>query len=412
MDRFLGLDSLMKSNGLVSSEAFEVYYDTILKGRENMDLNMEGFEWADPQIDFRYEMLEASDDVEVMATYVDLNSPALPSGKQTQFTKLTGSIPRQKYRIVRGENDYRKELIVMQEVANVARFQGRDVNTSLREHLAKYLFTTLVDIPNAHKNSLNYQVGQMKSKGMLEINAENNPRGIKGARFTARVPESNIITKSWFNKSAEGVYTAVDGADPIEDIRAKIREIRFYSYRDITVEIDEQFAFELFKMPSVLTAIGYFVYPNLRLSANNDKNALAVARALEDDAIKDYFRRLIGADNVIYHNTIVATEKLNTETKLYDHPQMKAFDEDVILIRPTGTIGKIVNVAPLRPDGSAITAGIFGGRGIVEYIYNPQTRTQDWQSELTILAVPNRPKDMYYFRGVNAAASSASVDGE
>lgn len=408
MDRFMGLDSLMSANGLVSTKAFEVYYNTVLQGRETMDLNIEGFEWNDPQIDFTYEMLEMGDDVEVMATYVDLNSPALPSGKQTKFEKLTGSIPRQKYRIVRGENDYRKELILMQEVANVARFQGRDVNTSLREHLAKYLFTTLVDIPNAHKNSLNYQVGQMKSAGLLELTAENNPRGIKGAKFSARIPAENIITKEWLTKDATtGAYTAVEGADPIEDIKAKIREIRFLKYRDVTVEIDEQFAFELFKLPSVLKAIGYMMYPNLRLSPKNDDNALAVARGLEDDAIKDYFRRLIGADQVIYQNTVVATEKLNAETKSFDHPVMKAFNEDVILIRPSGTIGRIMNVAPLRPDGSAITAGIFGGRGIVEYIYNPQTRTQDWQSELTILAVPTRPKDMYYFKGVEVITSDS-----
>jgi hypothetical protein len=85
---------------------------------------------------------------------------------------------------------------------------------------------------------------------------------------------------------------------------------------------------------------------------------------------------------------------------------MKAFNEDVILIRPVGTIGKIKNVVPLRPDGSAIAAGIFGNRGMLEYIYNPQTRTQDWQSELTILAVPNRPKDMYYFKGVSVTPST------
>ena len=79
---------------------------------------------------------------------------------------------------------------------------------------------------------------------------------------------------------------------------------------------------------------------------------------------------------------------------------MMAFNSDGVLIRPTGIIGKIKNVVPLRPDGSAIVAGIFGNRGILEYIYNAQTRTQDWQSELTILAVPNRPKDMFYFKGV------------
>ena len=406
MDRFMGLDTLMAANGLTSAKAFDVYYNTILEGRENMDLNIEGFEWDDPQIDFTYEMLETGDDVYAMAHYVDLNSPALPSGKPTEFAKLTGSIPRQKYRVVRGENDYRKELIVMQEVAAVARFQGRNVNTSLSEHLAKYLFSTLVEFPEAHKTSLNYQVGQMKSAAKLVLNDENNPRGIKGVEFGAKVPASNFIKPNWLTKQADGTYVAVEGANPIEDIKAKIREIRWNGqYKNVVVELDEQFAFELFKMPEVLKAIGYAETPNLRLSAKNDDNAMAVAKNLEDEIIKDYFRKLINADRIVYHNTIVAAEKLNVENKNYDRKTMKAFNPDVVLVRPEGTIGKIKNVVPLRPDGSAITAGIFGGRGLIEYIYNAQTRTQDWQSELTILAVPNRPRDMFYFEGVVAATA-------
>ena len=406
MDRFMGLDTLMAANGLTSAKAFDVYYDTILKGRENMDLNIEGFEWDDPQIDFTYEMLETGDDVYAMAHYVDLNSPALPSGKQTEFAKLTGSIPRQKYRVVRGENDYRKELIVMQEVAAVARFQGRNVNTSLSEHLAKYLFSTLVEFPEAHKTSLNYQVGQMKSAAKLVLNDENNPRGIKGVEFGAKVPVSNFIKPNWFTKQADGTYVAVEGANPIEDLKAKIREIRWNGqYKNVVVELDEQFAFEIFKMPEVLKAIGYADTPNLRLSAKNDDNAMAVAKNLEDEIIKDYFRKLINADRIVYHNTLVAAEKINVENKNYDRKTMKAFNPDVVLVRPEGTIGKIKNVVPLRPDGSAITAGIFGGRGLIEYIYNAQTRTQDWQSELTILAVPNRPRDMFYFEGVVAATA-------
>lgn len=411
MDRFMGLDTLMKSNGLVNSNAFEIYYNEILAGRENQNLDIDGFEWDEPQLDFTYEMLEAGNNVEVMANYVDLNSPALPAGKKTQFAKLTGSIPRQKYRIVRGENDYRKELILMQELASVTRMRNGNVGNELQNHIRKYLFNTLADFPTAHKVALNYQVGQMKSAAMLELTDENNPRGIKGAKFTAKVPTENFITKKWFTKDSEtGAYTPVEGANPIEDLKEQIRYIRFYKYANIKVELDEQYAFEIFKLPKVLEAIGYAMFPNLRLSKSNEANAIAVAQSIDDDAKKEYFRKLIGADEIKYHNGIAAVEKLNVETKNYDHPTMKAFNTDVVLIRPTGTIGKIKNVVPLRPDGSAIVAGIFGNRGILEYIYNAQTRTQDWQSELTILAVPNRPKDMFYFKGVEVTTASGDED--
>ena len=375
---------------------------------ENQNLNIEGFEWDRAQLDFTYEFLEAQGNIEAMATYVDLNSPALPAGKAAPLAKLTGSIPRQKHRIVRGENDYRKQLITLQEVAGVASFNGANVSDSLEGYLVNYLYDTLVDIPNAHKNSLNYQVGQMKSAAMLEINDANNPRGIKGVSFKAQVPDANFTTDEWFTKDSEGAYTAVETADPVGALRKKIREMKWKpSIGAVTVELDEEFAIDhLFRHPAVLKEIGYMLNPMLMVSPANDKNATAYATRQEDSILKEYFRRAIGADQVILHSTIVGVEKLNTSTKLYERTPMKAFNEDVILLRPSGKVGVIKNVVPLRPDGSAITAGIFGGRGIVEYIYNAQTRTQDWQSELTILAVPTRPHDMYYFNVVGEAAEA------
>ena len=84
------------------------------------------------------------------------------------------------------------------------------------------------------------------------------------------------------------------------------------------------------------------------------------------------------------------------------------FDDGVIMISPTGTIGSIINVVPLRPDGQAIVAGIFGNRGILEYRYNRETRTQTWVSELTALAVPNAPKKLFYFEVQGVTATGVS----
>jgi hypothetical protein len=249
----------------------------------------------------------------------------------------------------------------------------------------------------------------MKSKAMLEINHENNPRGIRGVSFKAQVPDENKIQTFWFSgTSGNGVFVPNTDADPVGDLRKQVRAMKWKpSINRVTVEMDEEFAIDhLFRHPAVLKEIGYMLNPMLMVSPSNDKNATAYATRQEDNVLKEYFRRAIGADEVILHSTIVGVEKLNPETKLYERTPMKAFDEGVVLLRPSGNIGVIKNVAPLRPDGSAITAGIFGGRGIVEYIYNAQTRTQDWQSELTILAVPTRPHDMYYINAIRTQEES------
>lgn len=404
MERFQGLDSLMSTFGLDKAKNFQAYWNEVMARNENQDLNIEGFVWDVPQIDFTYEMLEATAKVEVMASYVSLDSPALPAGKQANLTKLTGSIPRQKYTIVRGENDYRKELIALNEVKAVAAYANRSETQAVREYLAKTLFTTLVDLPNAHKNSLNYQVGQAKSTGKLVIDDKSNPRGIKGITIDFQVPSDNTMTPKWFTRNTTaGTFVANTDANPIEDLRDFITELRLKvgGYQNVCVEMSERWFNKLLKHPAVLSAIGYAMTGlGLRYSKANDDNAAAVAKGATPEAQRAYFKQVINADELILSRTQCGVEKLNASTKRFDRELLSAFDDEVILVRPSGTIGVIKNVATMRPDGSAIYADIFGGRGIVEYLYNADTRTQTWRSEMTYLAVPNRPKDMYYFKGV------------
>ena len=121
------------------------------------------------------------------------------------------------------------------------------------------------------------------------------------------------------------------------------------------------------------------------------------------EAQKDAFRRLIECDELITSKTQCGVEKLNTTTKTYERTLVDAFDPESYLIRPSGNVGVIKNVVPLRPDGQAIVGSVYGGKGIIEYMYDRDTRTQRWQGELTALAVPTRPQDMYYMNGVAEA---------
>jgi hypothetical protein len=331
------------------------------------------------------------------------------------LSKITGTIPRQKHKIVRGENDYRKQLIALSNADAAARLMGGSPYASVREYLANNLFDTVAEIPDAHSASLSYQVGQMKSKRSLTLTDVNNAGGIVDVSFEANVPDSNVVSDAWYNVGSDGTITYVEDIDPIEVLKKKIREIKWDNYNgypNVCVEIDEKTFFTLIQHPKVLTKFGYMLHPELRISAKNDDNAKAVGYdaflATNDAQVKELFRNAIGADVVLYNNTVVGADKLNASTKKFETAKLKAFAEGVVLIRPTGVIGTIRNVVPLRPDGSAISGSIFGGRGIIEYRYNNETRTQTWVSELTVLAVPNQPKKMYYFE----IAGTAEVASE
>ena len=415
MYRFQGLESLMTAKGITDSKTFDAYLKEVFSKRESQNENLTGFTWDTPQLDFTYDELQAEQQIDVMASYVDLNSPAVPSGHKTKLETLKGSVPRMKYAVVRGENDYRKQLISLNEVKSVARFQNTSESTAVSTFLARQLFFNLDEIATSFKESLNYQVGQMKSRAMLALTDKNNPRGSIRATFKAQVPEANFMKKNWFTKNEAGEYKEVAGSDPIKDIRNFVRELRWKAngYSNIAIEMSERYIYQLLAHSEVLKAIGYASTGiGLRYTKANDENAIAVANGLSLDAQKAAFKTLVEVDELITSTTQCGVEKLNVEKREFNRDTVDAFENDIILVRPTGNIGVIKNVVPLRPDGQAIVGGIYGGRGIIEYVYNRDTREQRWQGELTALAVPTRPRDMYYFLGVSPEPSSSSMPDE
>ncbi|MCM1216518.1 MAG: hypothetical protein NC548_18585 [Lachnospiraceae bacterium] len=288
--------------------------------------------------------------------------------------------------------------------------RGESPYSSLREYLAKNLLTTVAEFPDSHAQSLTYQVGQMKSAGALTLTDDNNPGGIVGVTFKAHIPETNVLDKEYWTEDADGNVAAYDETkNPIEDIRKFLNKLLYDgTYGSVHAEIDEDTFYKLIGHPEFKKAIGYMVVNGLFTATTSiedaDKRATeAGANVLLVDgndttALVGYFKRLFrGISEVTLHNNVVGVAKFNPETKQFGYPTVKAFNEGVLLFRPVGNIGTIKNVVPLRPDGSAVVAGIFENRGIIEYRYNPETRVQAWESELTVLAVPNRPKKMYRF---------------
>ena len=399
MNKYYGLDTLMASNGINSSDAFMAYYLQVLSRRESQNLNEIGFEeWDTPQVDFDYKMLEVEDQIKVMATYVDLNSEPIPIGSKG-FNTLSGSIPRQKARWILGENDYRKEMIVLENLNIAARFTNQSPADSIKNYLAKLLFGGLSEIQDAHIGSISYQVGQMKSTGAVTLTDANNPRGIQNITFSAQIPNANIVTLEgdyrWFTnaeKTSEG-----SSSDPVNDLKTRVRDAKEL-YPSVTVEVQENSFFQDMKHSKWQIALGYAMTPGLMVSAGVSDaakaTAAAIADAAGDDAIKAAFKKVIGADEVLFSKTVCGVEVWNKEQKKLVRNKLQAFNADTYLIRPSGKVGIKKNVIPLRPDPSAISALIFGGRGIIEYRYDARTKVQDWVSELTVLCVPTRPRDM------------------
>ena len=384
MENYNGLDTLMSVKGLTSNEAFQAYYDQVLSSRENEALNISGFEtWDVPQIDFTYEQLEIENDIKVMATYVDLNSEAIPVGSKLGSV-LRGSIPRQ---------------MVLERINTAARLTGSNASEAAKAAISRILFGGLADLQDAHIGSLNYQVGQMKSAGAVTLTDANNPRGIQNVTFSAQVPTANVTTlattKRWFTDAAK--TTEGTASNPTQDIKDLISAAKD-RYDDVILEVDEKSFLQDMKHSKWQIALGYIIMPTLLAGgkdATTDASAVAVTSASSDEVIKNAFIKFCGVP-VMFSNTVCGVEKWNSGSKVLERTKLRAFNPDTYLARPSGALGSIKNVVPLRPDSSAVSSLIFGGKGIIEYRYDAKHKTQDWGSELTVLAVPSRPKDMFY----------------
>lgn len=418
--RFLGLDNLAGTLGLASHKKFQTYYDNALKDRETTGLDIEGFEWADPQIDFDYEFLEGQGYLSAMATYVDLYSDPTPRGRKVSMKKYTGSIPRQKWVEVYGEEDYRKELIEANKAATLGALRGEIPEKSIKEYLWNRLFDRMKQFPDRHSASVTYQVGQMKFKRELKLTAQNNPGGLQDVTYKSHIPEENITKQSWYTVDESGNVTYVETVDPIQILMEKIYDLKTDKYRgysNVVVEMGNATYLRVMKHPKVLQRIGFAGERTLVLSNQKDQAAAQKAgweKILTNgiDFAKTFIQTAIGADALIVHTNIVGQETFNTKSKNFDVTPISPYAEDVILVRPSGIIGQIYNVAPVRPDTSAVFGDIFGGKGIIEYIYDKENRTQKWKSELTCLAVPTMPKKMFYYEIGGEAAGDTYTEVE
>ena len=271
---------------------------------------------------------------------------------------------------------------------------------SINNYLAKLLSGGLSEIQDAHIGSISYQVGQMKSTGSVTLTNSNNPLGIQNVTFSAQIPAANITTLTstarWFTndtKTEEG-----NTSDPVNDIKTMVRDAKEV-YDSVTVEVNEASFFEDMKHSKWQIALGYQINPSLIAYAGVSDDAKATAAAIaatsSDDAIKAAFKAIIGADEVLYSKTRCGVEVWDNSEKKLVRNKLWAFNKDTYLVRPSGKVGIKKNVVPLRPDPSAISTTIFGGHGIIEYRYDARTKYQDWVSELTVLCVPTRPRDMF-----------------
>lgn len=397
-----------------SSSRLQTFYDTALKGYETIDLDTDGFTNAPIKLNSEVEFAEAKQYLRGMATYTDNDSEPIARGREAELTKWTQNIPTIRYAVKLGKDDYKERLLLARDAVLSGVLEGKTARQSLRDYLITSTTEDLRAFPESTVASLNYQVGQMLSKRGLYITRENNPDGIVGVKFESKVPEKNISSEKWYTVKGDDSVEYVATVNPVMSIKKKVRSIRndkHNGFSRVRVEMNYRTFFHILEHPAVLEMIGN---PNKELAilvAGLSKNTAANTKAQEvgrnqllewsDEAAVAWFKSAIGADEVKLHTAIVGVDKLDGTTKKYKTKKLDVFEEGVVLIRPTGNIGIIQPVQVVRPDKEYVYANFMNGWGIIEYFYDGRHKTQEWISEVSFLAVPTSPNNLYYFEVEN-----------
>ncbi|MGI6078341.1 MAG: major capsid protein [Fastidiosipilaceae bacterium] len=368
-------------NGDTSSKRLQDFVDTMFADKYNV-LQLDGFSFDDMQLDLTYEQVQRELGLTAMANYYDLDSPAIPRGTE-EVSLVTGKIPRLKDVEYMNEDKLRKQLIL-------ERMNGVN-SVAARDGALKTLFVTIDSLVGGIANSFTYQRHQMVSAGKLTLTDKNNPKGIKNVTFSAHIPSGNITklsgdAKFWTDKtyategaSADPIASIIDWLTPILD-------------KGITghVEVNHNYLRKILNHKAVLKSIGLSMFPI------SNEGAAAAAAAQSAATRQSKFEELIGVPVKVI-DSLVAVESYDKSAKKFVKTNVNAFEPDVLVFVPDGSIGKMVTAMPLTFETSAATYSTFyDGRVLLTVAADAVKKCQSYNIETTTLAVPEVPQYMFY----------------
>lgn len=355
------------------------FVDDVLARKYNA-LQLEGFTFDNDLLpDFTYAQIEQELKMNVMASYVDLDSPAIPIAHEGQ-TIATGKIPRQKSVEYYNEDKLRK----LKQLEN-----RRDITAELlRERAGAGMFDIFDTLVGGHTNALSYQRHQIVSKGEFTLNSTNNPNGIQGVTFAAHVPAGNKTTKTgtarWWTSVSSGVYSSEGSAcDPIKDLKTLVRKAKNAGVGKFHIEVQKDYLDQVLEHTKIVAALKdklsvYYKIDSVEMFTDNQKI--------------DALGSLIGCP-IIPVDHQVRIQKF--QSGVIVNTNIQSFEDNVFVLIPDGNIGSVKTVEPLVLAGGEY-ANYYGGKLLLTISKDYSKKCMAYESEMTSICVPDKPKYMFY----------------
>ena len=368
-------------NGDATSRRLQTFVDSTMSLKYN-GLNLDGFPFdPDMQLDYTYEQIQKELGITPMASYYDVDSPAIPKAEQ-EISLATGRIPRMKEVMYFNEDKVRKQLILEKMLSD----------EKIPIQAGQKLFETVDELIGRHTNSLTYQRNQMVSAGKLVLNDKNNPDGTLRVTLSANVPLKNRKTLSGDEKFWKDKTYAQEGAkaDPIQSIIDWLQPILDKGIKG-HIEINLTYYRRLLRHSKVNQTIGFGLWPTTSAEAATGA-ATVLPLSKKTSALED----LLGV-KIKTVDSISSVLTYNTTSKRMEPTTAPSFNPDVIVFIPDGNVGKVLTVMPISTqDNSALVSTFYDGRLMLTVARDAVTKCQGFHTEMTSLVVPNVPQYFFY----------------
>lgn len=368
-------------NGDATSRRLQTFVDSTMSLKYN-GLKLDGFPFdPDMQLDYTYEQIQKELGITPMASYYDVDSPAIPKAEQ-EISLATGRIPRMKEVMYFNEDKVRKQLILEKMLSE----------EKIPIQAGQKLFEVVNELIGRHTNSLTYQRNQMVSAGKLILNDKNNPDGTLRVTLSANVPLKNKKTLSGDEKFWKDKTYAQEGAkaDPIQSIIDWLQPILDKGIKG-HIEINLTYYRRLLRHSKVNQTIGFGLWPTTSAeSATGAATVLPLSK--KTSALED----LLGV-KIKTVDSISSVLTYNTTSKRMEPTTAPSFNPDVIVFIPDGNVGKVLTVMPISTqDNSALVSTFYDGRLMLTVARDAVTKCQGFHTEMTSLVVPNVPQYFFY----------------
>lgn len=355
-------------------------------------LDVDGYTTVPLKTNYTFQQIIASTGATPLPTWVDPESPGYEVALRSLSDK-TGNIPTAK-------QFYRFNRVIMREQLQLLQACGGNMPPGMQDVFMQLMDESSDGLVKSYHNALVHYADRINSTGKFVLSADNNPRGYQDVTIDFNIPASHFDTLTgtarWFTDTDGSMATEGTASDPIKYCKEKIRAIKrtFHVLRPI----DIRFATELWEAvcehSKVRSKIAANKYPTLK-STDLDN----AAEQLEDEEIKERFRKMVGANSIIVRDSKAYVDKPGTDeegNKDLITVQIDNFERKNISFIPAGNIGDIQGVRPLAigydPDEVAYHDG---GRLMLTTRPVRETHSIYVESEFSQICVPSHVNEMF-----------------